>query len=147
MNENLLSAISGLIDNAKYCDDKGVQQEILLLAQKHLNAIVGGFTRPIECVKSIYENDGFIAAIKEWRAITGKGLKEAKEDVEKAADTGRWKYFLIGKTMRITSTNDYVHGELCVVIKATRGNNECTVILNKDGFEWRLLTNQLTEVR
>ena len=147
MNENLLSAISGLIDNAKYCDDEGIRKEILLLAQKHLNAVVGEFTKSIECVRSIYENDGFIHAIKEWRALTNKGLKDAKEDVERAADDGKWKYYLIGKIMRINSISNYLHGSICVVASAVRGASNCEVVLKNDDARINIPITHLTEVR
>jgi hypothetical protein len=147
MNENLLSAISGLIDNAKYCDDKGVQQEILLLAQKHLNAIVGGFTKSIECVRPIYETDGFVPAIKQWRTLTGKGLKDAKEDVERAADGGKWKNHRIGQIRRITSTDNYFHGQNCTIIAvASCMASHCTVVLHRDGCEYKFPLLSLTKV-
>jgi len=147
MNENLLSVISSLIDNAKYCDDKSAQQEILLLAQKYLNTIVDRFTKSIECVRSIYESDGFIPAIKEWRALTNKGLKEAKEDVERAADGGKWKNHLVGKTMRITSNDNYFHGQSCTIVATnSRMASHCTVVLHRDGCEYELPVMSLKEI-
>lgn len=146
MKKYLLPVIVDLLQAARDCQEESIAKDIVLMAQKHLNSVAREFDKSIESVRHIYESDGFIPAIKEWRALTGKGLKESKEDVERAADGGKWKYYLIGKTMRINSRFEF-HGELCVVINAARGGEYSKVRLCRNGDEHTFNTNQLTEIR
>lgn len=147
MKLHLLHTIIDTLQAARDCSDQEYTRELILMAQKHLNNVAGELSKSIDSMRSIYENDGFIPAIREWRAITGKGLKEAKEDVERAADSKGWKYHLVGKTMRITSTNDYFHGQTCIITHAVRGVNICEVMFPKDNTRINISLKELTEVQ
>lgn len=147
MKKYLLPVIVELLKVAQDCSDEKHAKDLVLMAQKHLNSVAGELDKSIECVRSIYENDGFIPAIKEWRALTNKGLKDAKEDVERAADGGGWKYHLIGKIMRINSISNYLHGSICVVASAVRGASNCEVVLKNDDARINIPITHLTEVR
>ena len=147
MKKYLLPVIVDLLQAARDCQEESIAKDLVLMAQKHLNSVAGELDKSIESVRHIYENDGFIPAIKEWRTLTGKGLKESKEDVERAADGGKWKYYLIGKIMRINSISNYLHGSICVVASAVRGASNCEVVLKNDDARINIPITHLTEVR
>lgn len=102
------------------------QQECLLIAQNHLNTLLKR-APDIADMGKIYTQEGYIPAIKEWRTITGCGLKEAKDKIDAAVNKYGWKSNLIGKTAAIICEDNSLHGKRCTIIDHKQGSNQATV--------------------
>jgi ribosomal protein L7/L12 len=70
----------------------------------------------VDVVAAYYTTQGIIPAIKMWREISGKGLKECKEDVERASRERGWTNYFVGKICEIAQHNDEYYAEKVEVL-------------------------------
>jgi hypothetical protein len=70
----------------------------------------------IDVVAVYYTTQGIIPAIKMWREFSGKGLAQAKQDVERAAKERGWIHYFVGKICEIAQYSDEYYAEKVEVL-------------------------------
>jgi hypothetical protein len=100
MNMSLLTTIAALCSAVEFSHER-LQNAVLKIVHDELILHFKPKAK-IEDMKAIYEKDGKIPAIKEWRTINdGMGLKDAKDAIEDAAKKYDWQDYRVGKICTI----------------------------------------------
>ena len=122
MLSNVITLVINLLSAIQWIEkDEELQRKILEIARDQINLALKP-KRKIEELQEIYQNQGKIPAIKEWRTINeGMGLKDAKDQIEDAASRYRWHDHKIGKKCTIFSPGSSWDGKIGKVDQVVDG--------------------------
>jgi ribosomal protein L7/L12 len=122
--ESLLKSVDIAIDKLDHEMGQGEITELReLLIRRRTDVVVAepvpsllNLSLSVDVVAVYYTTKGIIPAIKMWREISGKGLKECKEDVERASRERGWVSYFVGKICEIGHYNDEYYAEKVEVL-------------------------------
>jgi hypothetical protein len=98
MLSNVITLLINLLSAIQWVEkDEELQRKILEIARDQIDLVLKP-KKTIQDIRSVYENEGKIPAIKAWRTINeGMGLKDAKDAIEAAASKYNWEDCRVGR--------------------------------------------------
>jgi hypothetical protein len=122
MLSNVITLVINLLSAIQWIEkDEELQRKILEIVRDQIDLALKP-KKTIQDIRSVYENEGKIPAIKEWRTINdGMGLKDAKDAIEAAASKYDWRDYKIGKKCTIFSPNSSWDGRVGKVDQVVEG--------------------------
>lgn len=110
MNTRLVYILARTMNEIKDGNEDSATEKVVNLLASTIHDLTTPILNVLARCRTIYEDDGKIPAIKEYRSHTGCGLKDAKDKIEGAADAEKWVEpfkFSFGVMCRFVNSDTY----------------------------------------